>query len=212
MKKIILMILAVTFITNYSNAQRNNGDYRSSIQFGLKGGINYSNIYSTTGDGFVADPKFGLAVGAFLALPITREIGFQPEILYSQKGFTATGNMLGSDYDLTRTSSFIDVPLFLSIKPNGNLTFLVGPQFSYLIHEKDVFSNSSMSYQEEQDYTNDNLRRNILCFVGGVDFNLDHVILGLRAGWDVQENHGNGTSSTPTYKNMWYQATVGFRL
>ena len=212
MKKIILMILAVTCITNYSNAQRNNVDYRSSIQFGLKGGINYSNIYSTTGDGFVADPKFGLALGAFLALPITNEIGFQPEILYSQKGFTATGSMLGSAYDLTRTSSFIDIPLFLSIKPSRNLTFLVGPQFSYLIHEKDVFSNSSMSYQEEQNYTNDNLRRNILCFVGGADFNFDHVILGVRAGWDVQENHGNGTSSTPTYKNMWYQATIGFRL
>ena len=206
------MILAVTFFASYSNAQRNNNDYRSNIQFGLKVGINYSNIYSTSGDGFVADPKVGLVAGGFLMFPITRNIGFQPELLYSQKGFNATGSMLGSAYDLSRTSTFIDVPLLLSIKTNGLLTLLVGPQFSYLVHQKDVFSNSNLSYQEEQNYTNDNLRRNILCFLGGADFNLEHVILGLRAGWDVQNNHGDGTSSTPTYKNMWYQATIGFRL
>ena len=211
MKKILLMILAIAFISNNSNAQHNNVNYRSSTQFGLKVGVNYSNFYSTS-DGFVGDPKFGLAAGAFLTLPITRHIGFQPEILYSQKGFNATGSMLGSAYDLSRTSTFIDVPLLLSIKASRVMSLVVGPQFSYLIHQKDVFSNSSMSYQEEQNFSNDNLRRNVLCFLGGADFNLEHVILGVRAGWDVQNNHGNGTSSTPSYKNMWYQATLGLRL
>ena len=211
MKKIILMILTVAFITNYSIAQHNNVNYSSSPQFGLKVGVNYSNIYSTS-DGFVGDPKFGLAAGAFLTLPITRYIGFQPELLYSQKGFTATGNMLGSAYDLSRTSTFIDIPLLLTIRTSRVMSLVVGPQFSYLVHQKDVFSNSSMSYQEEQNFSNDNLRRNVLCFLGGADFNLEHVILGVRAGWDVQDNHGNGTSSTPSYKNMWYQATLGLRL
>jgi len=211
MKKIILMILAVAFMTSYSNAQHNNVNYSSGPQFGLKVGVNYSNIYSTS-DEFTGDPKFGFAAGAFLKLPITRYIAFQPEILYSQKGFTATGNMLGSAYDLSRTSTFIDVPLLLSFRTSRVVSLVVGPQFSYLVHQKDVFSNSSLTYQEETDFTNDNLRRNVLCFLGGADFNLEHVILGVRAGWDVQENHGNGTSSTPSYKNMWYQATIGFRL
>jgi len=120
--------------------------------------------------------------------------------------------MLGSAYDLSRTSSFIDVPLLLSFRTSRVVSLVIGPQFSYLVHQKDVFTNSSLSYQEETDFTNDNLRRNVLCFLGGADFNLEHVILGVRAGWDVQENHGNGTSSTPSYKNMWYQATIGFRL
>jgi Outer membrane protein beta-barrel domain len=211
MKKIILMILAVVFITNYSKAQHNNVDYSSGPQFGLKVGVNYSNIYSTS-DNFVGDPKFGLAAGAFLTLPITRYFGFQPEILFSQKGFTATGDMLGSAYDLSRTSTFIDVPLLLTIKASKAVHLVIGPQFSYLVHQKDVFTNSNMSYQEETDFSNDNLRRNVLCFLGGADFNLEHVILGIRAGWDVQENHGNGSSSTPSYKNMWYQATIGLKL
>ena len=33
-----------------------------------------------------------------------------------------------------------------------------------------------------------------------------------KAGWDVQNNHGDDTSTTPTYRNAWYQATIGFRL
>ena len=212
MKKLFLMLVVLVFISNYSIAQNYNVDYRGNTQFGLKVGVNYSSVYNTSGDGFVADPKLGFAAGAFLDLPITRYFGFQPEILFSQKGFSATGSSLGSDYDLTRTLNFIDIPLLLAFKPNGLLTLVVGPQFSYLVHQKDVFSNGTMSYQEEQNFSNDNMRKNVLCFLGGADFNLQHVIIGVRAGWDIQNNHGDGTSTTPTYKNVWYQATVAFRL
>ena len=212
MKKIILIIVIATFFANYSNAQGHRTDYRDNLQFGLKLGFNNSNVYNTSGDSFDANSKFGFATGVFLAVPITKYIGFQPEILYSQKGFTATGRMLGTDYDLTRTTSYIDVPLLLSIKPTGLLTLLVGPQYSYLVHQKDVFANANMSYQEEQNFKNDNIRKNILCFIGGADFNLEHMVISVRAGWDVQNNHGDGTSTTPSYKNVWYQATLGFRI
>jgi hypothetical protein len=42
--------------------------------------------------------------------------------------------------------------------------------------------------------------------------NLDHTVIGARAGWDLSNNNGNGTSSTPRYKNAWVQATVGYRF
>ena len=212
MKKAILLVIAMIFIANYSNAQGHKTDYRNNLQFGFKVGLNNSNVYNTSGDSFDANSKFGLATGVFLVVPITQYIGFQPEILYSQKGFFATGRMLGTAYDLTRTTSYIDVPLLLSIKPSGFLTLLVGPQYSYLVHQKDVFADANMTYQEEQNFKNDNIRKNILCFIGGADFNLDHMIIGVRAGWDVQNNHGDGTSTTPNYKNVWYQATLGFRI
>ncbi|MES2397450.1 MAG: porin family protein [Bacteroidota bacterium] len=210
MKKIILIIGAVTTMANFSSAQET--DLRERLLFGLKAGVNYSNVYDTQGEEFQADPKLGLAAGAFIAIPIGKYLGIQPEVLYSQKGFKATGRILGGNYEFTRTTSFIDVPLLVSFKPSEFLTLLAGPQYSYLIKQSDVFANSSTSILQEQEFENDNVRKNILCLTGGVDLTLKHIVLGARVGWDIQNNNGDGTSSTPRYKNVWYQATVGYRF
>jgi len=210
-KIIILSILAVTCIVTCSNAQENK-DYRKQLMFGLKAGANSSNVYDAQGEAFIAKPKYGFAGGVFLSIPIGRYFGIQPEILYSQKGFKATGTLLGSPYELTRTSSFIDVPLLIAVKPARFLTLLAGPQFSYLTKQKDVLSNSTSTTQQEQVFKSDNIRKNILCFIGGVDFNFNHLVLGARAGWDLKNNNGDDTSTTPRYKNAWLQATVGVRF
>src|SRR5687767_6166259 len=205
MKKIILMATAVFCIAYGSTAQ-------DQLAFGLKVGTNYSNVYDSEGEEFDANPKFGLAAGAFLSIPIGKYLGIQPEVLFSQKGFTATGNMLGSPYSLTRTTNYIDVPLLVALRPVSSLTLLAGPQFSYLMKQKDVFSKPSITFQQEQEFENDNIRKNTLCFIGGLDINLEHVVVGARAGWDLSNNNGDGTSSTPRYKNAWLQATVGYRF
>ena len=86
MKKVILMIALVTISVTNSNAQST--DNRSAVSFGIKAGTNYSNVYDSDNEDFVADGKFGFAAGAFVAIPLGKFIGIQPEILYSQKGFT----------------------------------------------------------------------------------------------------------------------------
>jgi len=45
-----------------------------------------------------------------------------------------------------------------------------------------------------------------------MDINLNNIVIGARAGWDLFNNNGDGTSTTPRYKNVWAQATVGIRL
>lgn len=41
-------------------------DYREDLRFGVKAGLNYSNVYDTKGEDFVADAKFGFASGVLL--------------------------------------------------------------------------------------------------------------------------------------------------
>jgi len=213
MKKLFfLLIITVIFISSNQCQAQDGPDFRKQLMFGLKAGVNSSNVYDATGEAFIANQKYGFAGGAFLSIPIGKFLGIQPEVLYSQKGFQATGNFLGSPYNLTRTTSYIDVPLLIAIKPASFLTLLAGPQFSYLLTQKDVLTNSSTSSQQEQEFKNDNIRKNILCFLGGVDFNFNHLVLGARAGWDLANNNGDGTSTTPRYKNVWLQATVGVRF
>ena len=205
MKKLMLMMVVMTAILNVNTAQ-------SGFVFGLKGGANYSNQYDSKTNDLTATSKFGLAAGAFLAIPIGQYFGVQPEILFSQKGFKAKGSVLGSPYDLTRTTNYIDVPLLLAIKPIPAVTILVGPEYSYLIKQKDVFSNNVFTSEQTKQFDNEDIRKNVLGFVGGVDINLKNVVVGLRAGWDIQNNNGDGTTTTPRYKNAWTQATLGFRL
>jgi hypothetical protein len=212
MKKLTFMLAALTSVVCMSTAQENRTDFRDKVMFGLKVGGNYSNVYDAQGQAFQANPKFGLAAGAFLALPIGKFIGIQAEVLYSQKGFQATGILIGNTYNFTRTTSYIDVPLLFTLKPSEFVTLLAGPQFSYLVTQRDVFANATTSIEQQQQFENDNLRKNIMGVTGGVDITIKHFVLGGRVGWDVMDNNGDGTSSTPRYKNVWYQATVGYRF
>jgi hypothetical protein len=211
MKKIILTLAVATAFTSLK-AQENKTDFRADLQFGIKAGANYSNVYDAQGEAFQANPKLGFAGGIFLAIPIGKYLGIQPEVLYSQKGFQASGQLLGSAYNITRTTSFIDIPLFFSFKPSEFLTIMAGPQYSYLVKQKDVFTNGTNTVEQEKEFTNDNIRKNIFGFVGGLEINLKHVVLGARMAWDIQNNNGDGTSTTPRYKNAWYQGTIGYRF
>ncbi len=205
MKKTILMLVVATFIGGTINAQ---DDTRDQMHFGLKIGANLSNVYDSKDNDYDTDAKFGFATGAFLSIPIGQFLGVQPEILFSQKGFKATGKSFLGSYEFTRTTNYIDIPLLVAIKPVPSLTILAGPQYSYLLKQKDDFSGNI----SEQDFDNDNIRKNTLCFTGGLDFNFETIVLGARVGWDLYNNNGDGSSTTPRYKNVWYQATIGFRF
>ena len=213
MKKLILMIVSVIFMTNISSGQDNISDSRSRLSYGIKAGLNLSTVYDTQSDDFNADPKLGFVTGAFVAIPIGKYLGFHPEILFSQKGYKTSGTYMGLiDYEFTRTSNYIDLPLLIAFKPSEMFTVVAGPQYSYLLKQSDEITSGDFTDQQVEDFENDNLRKNTLCFLGGVDINFNHIVFGARAGWDIQNNNGDGTSTDPRYKNVWYQATIGYRF
>lgn len=210
MKKIVLLIATFAFMATYVVAQ--NSDSRSEFHFGIKAGLNFANVYDDQGEEFRADGKTGFAGGVFVTIPIGDLFGVQPEVLFSQKGFKATGSLLGSNYGLTRTTNFIDVPLYFTIKPLEMVTILAGPQFSYLLRQKDEFKNAAGSTEQIKEFENDNIRKNIVGAALGLDVNFSPLVVGLRAGWDLSTNNGDGSSQTPRYKNAWVQATVGYHF
>lgn len=208
MKRLLLSATIIVLAIGNSYAQK----ARDVFSLGIKVGSNYSNVFDSQGDKFVAEGKYGLAAGAFLSLPIGKIIGIQPEVIYSEKGFKATGSFLGSNYSATRTTTYIDVPILLAVKPTNFLTVLAGPQYSFLIKQNNNFTSTLASADRDKIFDNDNIRKNVLGLIGGVDINLSSFVIGARVGVDVQNNNGDGSSTTPRYKNAWYQATIGFRL
>lgn len=187
-------------------------DRRERIEFGGKLGLNYSNVWDSRGEEFRADAQTGFAGGIFLGIPIGQFLGIQPEVLFSQKGFRGSGTLLASSYSFSRTTSYVDIPLQVQLKPASFLTLLAGPQFSYLLHQKDRYTFGSNSNEQEQEFENDNIRKNVLGFVAGADFIYRFLVVSGRVGWDFQNNAGDGSSSTPRYKNQWLQFTVGAKI
>jgi len=185
------------------------GDTRENFKFGFKAGANLANVYDEEGQNFVADSKVGFVGGAFLSIPITKFIGFQPEVLYSQKGFKAIGTTILGNYDFERTSTFLDIPLQLQIKPIDGVTLLVGPQYSYLLETKNKFNGSASSTQEDG-INNENYKKNIFGFVIGADFNVDLLVIGVKAGWDISKSDSDGNTTNPRYKNQVLQLTLGY--
>jgi hypothetical protein len=91
-----------------------------------------------------------------------------------------------------------------------NFGILVGPQFSFLASTKTNFTTSNTSYENLVKTDNDNLRKNILGGVIGIEASASNLVVGLRYNVDFQTNNGDGTSSTPKYKNQVASLSVGF--
>jgi hypothetical protein len=219
MKKTIFTIAALIAVTFMSKAQdkyldfnNDRTDYRERLMFGPKVGLNLSNVYDSQGEQFSADSKLGLALGGFVAIPLGKYIGLQPEMLISQKGFKGKGRLFNSTYQFTRTTTYLDVPIMFAFKPSEFMTFLVGPQYSYLFKQKDTYASGTTTIEQQTAFENDNIRKSTLCVIVGSDLTLKRTVIGIRAAWDVQNNNGNGTSTIPRYKNVWYQLTIGYRF
>ncbi|MGY6523430.1 MAG: porin family protein [Mongoliitalea sp.] len=211
-KSLLLFSIFMTCLLMESSGQSYNTDSRERVTAGLKVGLNRSNVWDEQGQDFRADPKIGFAGGVFVGIPINKIFGFQPEFLISQKGLKGNGTLLGTEYSFSRTSTFIDIPLQLQIKPVRYVTLLIGPQFSHLFKEKNTYTFGSNSTEQEEEFGKIDVRKNILGFVGGVDLNINRFVVSGRFGYDFLNNHTDGSSTVPRYKNQWLQITFGLKI
>lgn len=212
MKKSIIILCSISIFFATTLKAQTVLDARENFIIGAKVGLNSSNVWDESGQDFAADTKIGLAGGVFFGIPLNKVVGFQPELLISQKGFQGSGTLGIIPYSYKLTTTYLDIPLQVQIKPIEFLTIVAGPQYSYLINSKSNFTVGDASSEVEQAFENENIRKNILGFVLGADVNISFLVISGRLGWDIMRNNGDGTSSTPRYRNQWAQLTIGARI
>lgn len=211
MKKIRLIIAsALLSVSVYTNAQDSS---REKIHFGAKAGLNISSIHDTKGEDYNAEAIAGFAGGGFIAIPIGKYLGLQPELMFAQKGYSATNYIEGGSVSYIRRTDHLEIPILLQLKPVGFISLVVGPQFSYMTYREERFKSANITTVQKQEIENDNIRKNTLGAVTGIDFYvLRHLLISGRVGWDLQDNNGDGTTSFPRYRNIWFQSTLGLRF
>src|SRR4051812_41326925 len=81
----IFLIVPLIFMQSHLNAQEQTAaDNKLQSTFGIKGGVNLTNLYvDETSDEHM---KLGFNAGLFAKLAVARGFSIQPELLYSVKG------------------------------------------------------------------------------------------------------------------------------
>ncbi|MDI1315836.1 porin family protein [Flavobacterium sp.] len=122
MKKTFLVVTFVLFTTLSSNAQK--------IKFGVKAGLNLSDLNGITGYSSRASYHFG----GVLEIKAIQNLSIQPEFLYSTQGAKADNAAFKDiNYD------YLTVPVLAKFYLiTDKLSLDAGPQFSFLLDNTNV--------------------------------------------------------------------------
>ena len=180
------------------------------FRFGVKGGVNLSNLYNT-GTG-VSDnnvkPSFN--VGVLVRTPLAAIFGFQIEALYTVKGSKLGYNTSSTATDKssgTFNLGYIQVPAMIRFQPIDVFSIHAGAYASYLTNvsiAKGQFATNTNVTPEKVDYQNtDNYNTLDWGLLGGAELNLKYVDIGLRydlglrqVGRNNNAFFGNGRNSS----------------
>jgi len=207
-----LVVAGCIFLAFGAKLNAQSSDSKSSnLHFGARAGVNISNLVTDDNTGTTGS-KAGLNAAVILEIPVVPVFSVQPELQFSQKGFKRSGSFLSAPYDYSLTTNFIEIPVLAKIRPSKNFGIFIGPQYSFLVSTSTKFKVGNEAYESQVDQDVDNFRKNILGGVVGVELSTGPLFFDLRYSRDFQTNNGDGTSSTPRYKNQVAALSVGLRF
>ena len=169
--KTLLLLIFITPVT--IKAQDSN-----PVRFGIKGGINFSDIYVKDVD----DTKMrtGFNLGIFLKVPIANIIAIQPELYYTAKGAEISYKNDFIDGTAGFHLNYIELPLMIVGNISKNFNVHAGPYAAYLISGK-VKNESNVSlfnFEDNLDTDDYNTFETGVAIGAGVDLNA--IGIGLR--------------------------------
>jgi len=175
MKKVLSTLITIFVINATASAQ---------VRFGIKGGLNLANVSSTPAS---SDIKSLLAFhgGIVLDAPISESISIQPNLLFSQKGFSTT--LLGSD--VKATTNYIELPINFLYHASDAFSIGAGPYLGYLLSG----TVSSGGQSNSITFDNDSKR-----FDYGINFTAGFELI---AGLTISANYSLGLANLSNDSN-----------
>lgn len=169
-----IKILSFIFLLTISTA------YAQESTVGIKGGINFSGMYTKEINDKNLNP--GFHIGVFNKISITDFFAIQPELLYSVKGVKYTYDDFADG--ITKFNlNYIDFPVKLVFNLSENFSLQAGPYFSYLINAKiktDAEVLNFFDITSEDEIDRENFNTIDYGIVAGLGFDLDPLIFGVN--------------------------------
>ena len=207
-RKLVLAIAFGILISLKAFAQDNEWN---ALKIGVKGGVNFSNLYVDDVDD--ENMKAGLNLGLFAKIPVTRKLSFQPEILYSSKGSELIyDNILGSG-SYRFNLNYVEMPLLAVVNIAGGFNLHAGGYIAYLTSANVKNVDDDGDIQGVTELNEDNFNRFDGGLVGGLNFDVQSFTIGARYNYglnEVGEKGGLAGQLTSNSKNSVITLYVGF--
>lgn len=198
-KTIFSASIALTFMVCTSiKAQEN------TPKFGIKGGLNFSNLYTDNVDD--ENMLTGFNIGLFAKLPISNSFAIQPEIYYSGKGAEVVYDNVLANGTAQFKLNYIELPVMLVANITKNFNIQAGPYVSYLINGKTTNESNGSSFNFEDNIDVNDFNRIDAGLAAGLGLDLGIISLGVRYNYGLvkvgKEKNYFGTNYTfPDAKN-----------
>lgn len=172
MKKLFLTVAIAVLSFATTQAQE--------FKFGVKAGLNVATI---GGDFGIADfdeqsdtkSTIGFHVGGLAEIVLSDKFSLQPELMFSQQGAKTEFTFVGDpedNFDVETTLSYINLPIMAKFYPVENFSIELGPQFGFLVSDKDVDSqDGTLSGEDAPKYKSFDYGLNV-----GLGYKLDNGI------------------------------------
>jgi hypothetical protein len=191
-----------------------------SIGFGIKAGLNFTNI--TSASDISNSSETGYQVGLFLDPSSNSILGSRTELLYSHQAYSfATGTTTGTNY-----LDYIMLAQLMAINITHFFQIQIGTQIGYLLSAKSDSNKVTTGYAPADEAIN-YYNRLDFGFSGGVEVRpFMGIIVGARYNFSVTDLYKlpstNSSSQTPpsflpstsnlNFKNNLIQVYVGYRF
>ena len=195
MKKILLVLIAAFSIVTA----------KAQFKFGVKAGVNRSNI---TGDviwGYHA--MFNYNAGVFAVLPITKFVSFGPELLYDRKG----GQNPEAGVNEWVHDSYLDIPLMIRYTDKSGFHIETGLQIGFLLSFKGQVQ--TIVYQKNE------FNPHEIDWVAGAGYDIPHTPIGIDFRYELDisnltkdQDQARRSHLPVTMHNSLLQLDVRYRL
>nr|WP_299519246.1 porin family protein [uncultured Flavobacterium sp.] len=198
------MLTALTCSAFFVSNAQTNDNATTGASFGIKGGVNFSNLYTEDIDDNNVLTSFN--VGVFVSMPITNFLSIQPEFLYSRKGAELVYDNAFASGTGKFKLNYIEAPILLKVNLTENLNIHAGPYFAYLIDAEVTNESNSGDFDFEENVDNDDFNKFDYGLSAGAGFDFDSIGFGVRYNYGLstvgKERSFLGTTYTfPDGKN-----------
>jgi hypothetical protein len=211
-RKKIVATLALFLTTSLAlNAQSED----SNAEFGFKGGVNFSNMYTEDVDDNNVLTSFN--AGVYAKLPVSDAIAIQPELLYSRKGAELVYDNVFAEGTAKFKLNYIELPVLVKFNITDSFNIHAGPYFAYLIDAQVTNETDDGTFDFEENYDNDDFNKFDYGLSAGVGLDFEAIGIGVRYNYGLQtvgkDREFAGTTYTvPDGKNSNLSLYLAVRL
>lgn len=209
MKNLILTGMICLSFISFTKAQT------LSPSVGIKGGVNFTNLYTEDVDDNNILTSFN--AGLFVNLPVSSGVSIQPELNFSRKGSELVYDNAFASGTTRVKLNYLEIPVLLKLNLTPNLNVHFGPYVAYLIDGKATNESNDGSFNFEENINKDDLNEWDYGLSGGVGLDFGSTSLGVRYNYGLQtigkeRDFGGNTYTFPDSKNSALSMYIGFKL